>query len=44
MKNQQKYFKADPIFAEKVFYAGREKEQYFKLLTAFLKRNPAGWI
>ncbi len=34
-----KVLKADPIFAEKTFYAGREKEQCFQLLTAFLEKK-----
>jgi tetratricopeptide (TPR) repeat protein len=37
--NSAKVFKSDPIFAEKTFYAGREKEQYFQFLTAFLEKK-----
>ncbi len=34
-----KVFKADPIFAEKIFCGDREKEQYFQLLTDFLEKK-----
>lgn len=38
-----KILNADPIFAEKLFYAGREDEQYFQLLTAFLEQK-SRWL